>query len=324
MKKMKKLLSIALSVLLMLGVCFSLVGCKLIDKRTKWYTTKVLTNCALENLPKPDYSYKGHNDVYRQIDGDITETVFHQYAQQVFSYMDNKFERLGAEGEWLGKPGLYDQDRQFVSCERKLENYRSDITNNDGETIGIYYVFLYFKESEPTETKKSSTTNYVELSYYFDARVRRRQVDGEYQDKYTYNFSVALTKIGVTTDYIDTDIYLERAYQEQYYPMQEVDVWHYYEHTYFENFYVLISVGEPQNNQTVTTENIGDYVFYYPGTACIYARFSLMSSAFYPLSAWYANGNITDEELANLEAQHRALYPELYANAEDANLNVGD
>ena len=105
-KMMKKLLTIGLSVLLMLGVCLTSVGCKLIDKRTKWYTAKVLTNCALENLPKPDYNYKGHNDIYRQIDGDITETVFHQYAQQVFSYMDNKFERFDERHEQF----VYEED----------------------------------------------------------------------------------------------------------------------------------------------------------------------------------------------------------------------
>ncbi len=206
MKKLKKLLTISLSVLLMLCMSISLVGCKVLDKKTKWYSEKTLSWGCLENLPKPTFQYKGYDSTLRYIRGNIIENDFQQYAQQLLDYMYDKFEYLGTSGEWLQEKG-WNPDCQFVRCGRNLEEYRKEHKNTENETYAISYLFVYFLD-EPAEQEGSpdySTVWYVEITYYLTERTYKEKDDGEYKDKYTYNFEIQLKKYGASTNYIYTD-----------------------------------------------------------------------------------------------------------------------
>ncbi len=207
MLKIKKLLTIGLAVLLMLCMSVSLVGCKDFDKKTKWYSEKALSWGNLENLPKPTYQYKGYYSTFREVEGDITENDFQQYAQQLLDYMYNKFEYLGTSGKWLQEGG-WNPNCQFVRCGQSLEEYRKEYKNTENETSAISYLFIYFLE-EPTVQNDGvpdySTVWYVEITYYLTEQTYREKDDGEYKDKYTYNFSIQLKKYGVSTYYIYTD-----------------------------------------------------------------------------------------------------------------------
>ncbi len=207
MIKIKKLLTIGLAFLLMLCMSVSLVGCKDFDKRTKWYSKDTLSWGCLENLPKPTFQYKGYNSTLREIKGNIAENDFYQYAQQLLDYMYNKFEYLGTSGKWLQEDG-WNPNCQFVRCGQKLEEYRKEVKNTENETSAISYLFIYFLE-EPTEQNGGvpdySTIWYVEITYYLTEKAYREKHDGEYKDKYTYNFEIQLKKYGVSTYYIYTD-----------------------------------------------------------------------------------------------------------------------
>ena len=207
MKKIKKLLTILLAVLLMLCMSVSLVGCKDFDKKATWYSEKALSWGNLENLPKPTYQYKGYDSTSREVKGGITENDFQQYAQQLLDYMYGKFEYLGTSGVWLQNPNVYNPDCQFVRCGRNLEEYRKEQKNSENETYAISYLFVYFIDA-PAEREGGpdySTEWYVEITYYLTEQTYREKDDGEYKDKYTYNFEMQLKKYGVSTFYIYTD-----------------------------------------------------------------------------------------------------------------------
>ena len=206
MKKIKKLLSIGLAVLFVFCMSVSFSGCKDLDKKTKWYSEKTLSWGNLENLPKPTFQYKGYDPVLRCISADIMENDFQQYAQQLLDYMCDKFEYLGTSGVWLQEDG-WNPDCQFVRCGLNLEDYRKEKKNTENETYAISYQFVYFID-EPAEREGApnySTEWYVEITYYLTEQTYREKDDGEYKDKYTYNFRIELKKYGASTFYIYTD-----------------------------------------------------------------------------------------------------------------------
>ena len=207
MKAIEKLWAVVLGIMLTLCMSFGLVGCEDFDKKTKWYSKDTLSWGCLENLPKPIYQYKGYDSTFREIKGSINENDFYQYAQQLLDYMYDKFEYLGTSGKWLQEAG-WNPNCQFVRCGQSLEEYRKEEKNTENETCTISYLFVYFLE-EPTEQNDGvpdySTVWYVEITYYLTEQTHRVKDDGEYKDKYKYNFSIQLKKYGVSTYYVYTD-----------------------------------------------------------------------------------------------------------------------
>ena len=129
MRKLKKIISVGMATVLLIGSLFALSGCNILNKRTKWYNDKTLEREGLKGLPKPNFKYKGHHNTSRSIDGDITEEAFNAYAQELLDYMDENIEYFGTEGEYITNPNGWNPSKRFVNCERKLENYTNKYIN---------------------------------------------------------------------------------------------------------------------------------------------------------------------------------------------------
>ena len=312
MKKLKKIVSVCLTIILLLGMLFSMTGCNMLNKRTKWYNERTLAAKGLEGLPKPDFKYKGHDNWARSIDGNITEEAFNDYAQELFTYMDEKFEYLGTAVDDLGYD-MFKPSNRFVNCERKLENYRQDFKDKDGELIGYTYMFVYFMDA-PSEDKNWSTRSYVNIHFSLKGMEEKAEKDDKTYVKYTYNFSVSLTRwIGQTTEFIDVNSKIEDYYEKCYPDCGEAKVVNYYgKHNDYNYYAVMMTASNESYDEAIWTETVGDFVFHYSNGNRILIT-NGYNDEFYTLTEAYEKGLLWRKgDLAAIEAKHRELYPYLY------------
>ena len=234
MKNIKKIFAIGLVVLLTLCMGVSLVGCKVFDKKTGWYTRYTLETCHLDNLPKPTFTVKYDDDILRGIYGDIEESEFHNYAQRVLNYMEKMFEYFGTGGDYVTKPS-YGVPKHFIPCEQVLENYRSETEES------VEYLFVYFTEKPSPETVPAYGTSWiVQIEYFFAGKTY------SYKNiEFTYNFIIKLKKYGVATDYIypmedKSVISLSPEIESQFDLSQEKVWWTYDENADFTDSEMLV------------------------------------------------------------------------------------
>lgn len=308
MKKIKKIFTIGLAVLLI----FCVASCMKIDKTTKWYSEKALTTTGLENLPKPNFEYKGYDGMEYSIDGKISEDVFYTYAQQLLDYMNDKYDCFGTSGEAITNPSDSSPMYRYVECEKELKNYRFETKKEDGTKESINYLFVYFRE-EPNSTVYRTSWK-IQITYWLAEQAYRIQDDkGTVEELYRYNFRVELRRFGVSTHYVCVDKYLEESYEKQYPGCGRASILHYYNrNSYRDHFAVMITATGVDFGQVGWTENIGDYIFHYQDGNRILFSFDYSGGLLFTLTEAYERGLIYDSELANIERQHREFYPELY------------
>ena len=298
--------------ILLIGTLFGVASCMKIDKSAEWYSEETLADRGLENLPRPDFQYKGYYGMSYRIDGMITENNFDLYAQRILDYMNVKYENFGTVGEAI-EPNSNSPKYRYVECERELENYRYETQKENGTIESIHYLFVYFRE-DPGSTSYSTSWK-IEISYYLEEQTNRIQNDeGNVKELYKYNFCVGLRKFGVSIDYVLVDKYLEESYEKQYPNCGKASVLHYYNRNNLrDHFAVMITATNMGYDQALWTENVGDYTFHYPDGNRILVSNDYFNTTFYTLTERYEAGWLDDSELANIEAQHRKFYPELYA-----------
>ena len=316
MKRMKKLLSVCFAVILLLGTLFSMAGCNILDKRTKFYNEKTLEREGLVGLPKPNFKYKGHVNMSCAIRGTITEENFSTYAQELFTYMDKNFEYLGVGGEYITDPHGWNPSNRFINCERKLENYRSEYRTEDGELQSYTYEFVYFTEKyskAPTEESDWETCNYVRIFYSLkDLNVTGKKDDDSTYVKYTYNFAISLKKVGVSTRYVDCETKIADYYEKVNPDHGEAKVVNYYGIYHDYNYYaVMMTASNESYDDEVWTETVGDFVFHYSNGNRIVMT-NTYNSGFKTLTEMYENNQLLNSELAAIEEKHREAYPYLY------------
>lgn len=318
MKKIKKLLSLWVLFILLIGTLFATASCMKIDEKTKWYSEKSLATTGLENLPKPNFEYKDYDGIEYSIDGRINEDIFHTYAQQLLDYMDGKYERFGTGGEVISNPTSLSGIYRYVECERELENYRYETQKEDGTIESIHYLFVYFWEGHnPTE----DTTRWkIEITYWLEEQANRIQDDkGNVEIRYTYNFRIALSRFGDDREYRDVDKSIAESYERQNPDSGKASVLHYYNrNNHNDHFAVMITATNVDYGQAQWTENVGEYTFHYPdGNRILVSNNYYGGTLFYTLTERYEAGWLDDSELKNIERQHREFYPELYEIQQD-------
>lgn len=312
MKKIKKLLSLWVLFILLIGTLFGATSCMKVDNKTKWYNEKALTARGLENLPKPDFEYKSHNGIAYSITGKINEEAFYTYAQQLLDYMNGKHERFGTGGEAIS-PDSMSPTYRYVACERALENYRYETKKEDGTIESVHYLFVYFWEGHNATEDRTSWK--IEITYWLAEQAHRIQDDkGNVKTRYTYNFRIALSQFGINIEYLDVNKSFEESYEKQNPDCGKASVLHYYNRkNYYDHFAVMITATNVSYGQAQWTENVGAYTFHYPDGNRILVCTDYFNSTYYTLTERYEAGWLDDSELENIERQHREFYPELYA-----------
>lgn len=154
---MKKILTIILSVILIV----TLTSCGYYSKFTKFYKKDVLKSLELTGLPKPIYEYKHHASFSRDIFGIIDEDEFHRYAEEVFAFLDARFDYVGTTERTPVKNSAENYYR-YIPIEKDLSNYLDEIKEYDDHYL--VYRFVYFNKSDLVLS--DSTQNAIILTYY--------------------------------------------------------------------------------------------------------------------------------------------------------------
>ena len=309
---MKKLFSFAMTVLLLLGALFGAVGCRSVNRLTKFYKQSTLEMLGLEGMPKPDFDYAYHDDIYRYIHGTIEKEEFYSYAQALFDYLNEKYEYLGIAGEEVKEPTMFSgSDYAYIDCERKLESYQRDFTLG-GEVTGTAYCFCYFMET-PSQENYWATPYFVSISYdFFPTKITDKE--GE---SHVVNFTIRLKKQGNAHSYLDYERMLIDCYEAQYPECGEASVLHCYGQSADDRlWFAMMTASDLGYDQAIWAETVAGYRFYYPdGNRILVEKASLgEEKCFYTLTEAYENGWVYSQDLQALEEKHRACYPELYEN----------
>ncbi|MBQ8343381.1 MAG: hypothetical protein IJY21_04665 [Clostridia bacterium] len=178
---MKKLLTIIVTLVLTLGACFGLSSCSwFVSKETGWFEDFTLEKAGLADLPKPDFTYTDHTGC--RIEGWIEPEEFERYVQEVFTYLTDKYDYVGAVGaqysSFFGGAGTY----KYVECEKVLSSYK-----RDGRAIEYEFVFFRGTPKEGDETTDGialwHSENVQDGVCYFTIELKNY---GGLKDKYRY------------------------------------------------------------------------------------------------------------------------------------------
>lgn len=310
---MKRLLRCAVACVF-ISIIFYCSSCNIINSRTDFYNSRTLEEVSLDDMPVPDFKYKGHDSIYRAIYGNITESNFNEYVNVLFEYLNNKFEYLGAEGIVLDD-SIWTPERRYVPCEKQLENYR--VQTSSETTQSDTYCFVYFTKDPSDEKVNWSTSQYVKVTYSDKELTYRQKVNDEYRDKFTYNFKINLRKYGTATDYIYAEGLFAEIYALKHPECGKVTMRNFYCTYKYNNKAFMAGIMDCQSNTEQTTwfEKVGDYTFYYPDSNGIIITQDLYS--FCDLATAYSNGQIEDEILSEIYKWHVSEYAELYTQQKE-------
>lgn len=312
---MKKYARIYVVSVCLLAILLSLSGCKSVNTRKGFFNKRTLRACALENIPKPDFTYTYHDDIYRRIEGIIEEENFYAYAQEVFEYLDGKFAYLGTYGEVVEEATMFsDADYAYRACERTPESYRNEHRDSDGELLSIGYYFVYFKDP-PSKENDWSTTYDLSISYSFSPITVKTKDGGQY----TTNFRMKLRKAGVSNRFVDYETLLTDSYERQRPECGQASVLHDYGRDESYNAWIAMLQADGETySDAAWTETVGDYVFHYPnGNRILVAALDDNDAyRFYTLTQAYDERLLYSQDLKRIEQTHRELYPELYSATE--------
>lgn len=293
---------------------FCCSSCNVTNSRTGFYNSRMLESNSLENLPVPDFKYKGDDSVYRKIYGTITESSFNEYVNILFEYLNNKFEYLGAEGIVLDD-NMWTPQTRYVPCEKKLENYR--IQTSSETTQSDTYCFVYFTEDPSSEDINYETSTYVKVTFYYKELTYRQKVNDEYKDKFTYNFTIALRKRGLSVSYVYAEGRIAKNYAKKNSECSNVTLRNLYCTKDKYNDVIMAVIIDCQSNtvQQRWQEKVGEYTFYYPDSNGIVIVEGLYY--FYDVATAYSNGMIDDELLSEIYKWHVAEYGDLYIDQKE-------
>ena len=308
---MKKFLSFMLTVMVVFTAMLGFSSCKTVSRWTKWYKLSTLDGLGLEDLPKPNFDYVCHDDIFRRIDGIIEEKEFNEYVQEVFEYLSGKFECLGTPGEFVTDQTMFSgPNYAYIACENELEDFKIDLKGLDKEICGVGYMFLYFS-NEPNERNKWTTTFLVSLDYYFEP-ITIIQNDEEY----TSNFRITLKAASLgTTEFIDYESMFVDCYKKCNPEYEDVELLNYYGRD--EDYLVWIAMMDASNaeySEESWTESVAGYDFHYPnGNRILVADFTFAEEPkFYTLTEIYGKYKIDYIDIQRIYDRHKKFYPALY------------
>lgn len=310
---MKRILKIVVACVF-IAIMFCCSSCNVTNSRTGFYNSRMLESNSLENLPVPDFKYKGDDSVYRKIYGTITENSFNEYVNILFEYLNNKFEYLGAEGIVLDD-NMWTPQTRYVPCEKKLENYR--IQTSSETTQSDTYCFVYFTKDPSSENINYETSTYVKVTFYYKELTYKQKVNDEYKDKFTYNFTIALRKLGISVSYVYAEGRIAKNYAQKNPECSNVTLRNLYCTKDKYNDVIMAVIIDCQSNtvQQPWQEKVGEYTFYYPDSNGIVIVKDLYY--FYDVATVYSNGIIDDELLSEIYKWHVAEYGDLYIDQKE-------